>query len=85
MDFNWQNRKTALPKMVYACANFTLEGGYRYFGLQDWGECWVGDNGYDKHGKGMDDDSLCSVSVGGPHRNQVYRFLPGTYLYYRDR
>ncbi|XP_028403372.1 uncharacterized protein LOC114526070 [Dendronephthya gigantea] len=54
-DVDWDNWDEYLPAFTCRCAEAAMKKGYKYFGLQYWGECWSGpspaaDNEYDKHG-----------------------------------
>ena len=57
IDVDWENWDTYLPEFACRCADAAKKKGYKYIGLQFWGECWSGptlqaEAEYDKHGKG---------------------------------
>ena len=59
-DIDWYN----IRGMVTRCAERAYERGYRYFGIQFYGECWgdeEGENRYDMHGAAdlRDRDQKC--------------------------
>lgn len=66
------------------CANKTAAAGYKFFGIQFWGECWAGENpdvAYDSDGQsdycfGRDflpcDNSASSNCAGMEGVNYVY-------------
>ncbi|XP_027055043.1 neurotrypsin-like [Pocillopora damicornis] len=68
-NIDWHN----LRSLVTRCAERAFELGYRYFGVQFYGECWGDDRPrptYDKHGAGKG----CTDGVGDEIHNFVYRF-----------
>ncbi|XP_022808637.1 uncharacterized protein LOC111345619 [Stylophora pistillata] len=70
-NIDWHN----LRSMVTRCAERAFELGYRYFGVQYYGECWGDDRvrpTYDKHDAGKG----CTDGVGDKIHNFVYRFAP---------
>lgn len=70
-NIDWHN----LRSLVTRCAERAFELGYRYFGVQFYGECWGDDRPrptYDKHGAGKG----CTDGVGDEIHNFVYRFAP---------
>lgn len=70
-QIDWWNRRAIVTK----CAERAFVRGYRYFGVQFYGECWGDDRPrptYDKHGPGKG----CTDGVGDDIHNFVYRFAP---------
>lgn len=70
-QIDWWNMRS----MVTKCAERAFVRGYKYFGVQFYGECWGDDRlrpSYDKHGPGKG----CTDGVGDEVHNYVYRFAP---------
>ena len=71
-QIDWWNMRS----MVTKCAERAFVRGYKYFGVQFYGECWGDDRlrpSYDKHGpgKGCTDGELVSGRPGGEVLNKV--------------
>lgn len=69
---DWNN----LNATIRQCAYVARDIGYKYFGVQFYGECWSSDNAtatYDKHGVQTNTDK-CVGNIGGANTNVVYRF-----------
>lgn len=67
---DWYN----LNKTIAECAHRVSVTGFRYFGVQFYGECWSGMNAqstYDKQGT----STRCIYGVGRRKANFVYAFL----------
>ncbi|XP_031553321.1 neurogenic locus notch homolog protein 1-like isoform X4 [Actinia tenebrosa] len=67
---DWNDIKTSV---IDKCANAVQALGYKYFGIQFYGECWSGPDAsvqYDKHGT---QGSECYVGVGAAGSNFVYQ------------
>lgn len=88
-DVNWYDWDNYLPAFACRCAEAAMKKGYKYFGLQYWGECWSGpspavDQTYEKHGKGQacygPGYEKCTPSfttcVGDHNNNFVYEIEP---------
>ena len=78
-QIDWWNMRS----MVTKCAERAFVRGYKYFGVQFYGECWGDDRlrpSYDKHGpgKGCTDGELGSGRPGGC---SAQRSKPFTLLY----
>ena len=41
-DIDWHDWANYLPQFTCRCAKAAIDKGYKYFGLQFWGECWSG-------------------------------------------
>jgi len=70
-QLDWWNMRAIVTK----CAERAFVRGYKYFGVQFYGECWGDDRPlptYDKHGPGKG----CTDGVGDEVHNYVYRFAP---------
>jgi len=78
---DWRNYDTWLQQFACECAAKAQSLGEKYFGLQFWGECWIGGNAFDKHGENpngcssncfeeCDEDSR--ICVGRNWQNAVY-------------
>lgn len=68
---DWWNLRSIVTK----CAERAFVRGFKYFGVQFYGECWGDDRprpSYDKHGIGKG----CTDGVGDEIHNFVYRFAP---------
>ncbi|XP_028411153.1 uncharacterized protein LOC114533760 [Dendronephthya gigantea] len=88
-NIDWYNWDDYLPAFTCRCAEAAMKKGYKYFGLQFWGECWSGpspaaDTEYDKHGVGKEcfgfgyekctnNDKNC---VGKNNHNFIYEIEP---------
>jgi len=70
------------------CAAKAREGGFEYFGIQNFGECWSGNGDYSKYGtfddyngkcswgiEKMCDDSDDKVCFGRQNINYVYKLI----------
>lgn len=80
-QIDWWNMRS----MVTKCAERAFVRGYKYFGVQFYGECWGDDRlrpSYDKHGpgKGCTDGELGSGRPGGGGCS-AQRSKPFTLLY----
>lgn len=78
---NWHNVTASFMAVIRACASVTQQHGFRYFGIQDYGECWSGKNGdlsYKRHGKSYKCNGLAH-GVGLAWTNFVYRFVRGAF------
>ncbi|KXJ15080.1 scavenger receptor cysteine-rich type 1 protein M130 [Exaiptasia diaphana] len=70
-EIDWFN----IRSLVTLCAEHAHARGYKYFGIQFFGECWGSKTGhldFDIHGKGTN----CYEGVGAQSHNFVYRFAP---------
>jgi hypothetical protein len=68
-QINWYS----MDKTVNQCAHVAFQKGYKYFGVQFYGECWSGaavNETYDKYGKTTE----CWEGVGKDWTNFVYKF-----------
>ncbi|CAH3159794.1 unnamed protein product [Porites lobata] len=73
---NWHKPTTSFMAVIRACAAVAQNHGFRYFGVQDYKECWSGKNGdlsYNRHGISYDCQGLAH-GVGKAWTNFVYRF-----------
>ncbi|CAB3989558.1 Hypothetical predicted protein [Paramuricea clavata] len=87
-DLNWFDWHNYMPQMVCRCAEQAMKKGYKYFGLQYWGECWSGSSQaqYNKYGEGGSCygpeykmcDSRDSNCVGDHLHNFVYEIATFT-------
>jgi len=60
---DWYNWEIYMPQLMCRCANKAKELGFRYFGLQYFGECWAGnDTSYAK--LGSSEPSGCFAKPG---------------------
>lgn len=78
---NWHNATTSFMAVIRACAAMAQHQGFRYFGVQDYKECWSGKNGdlsYKRHGLSYNCDGLAH-GVGKAWTNFVYRFKRGAF------
>lgn len=78
---NWHNATTSFMAVIRACAAMAQHHGFRYFGVQDYKECWSGKNGdlsYKRHGLSYDCDGLAH-GIGKAWTNFVYRFKRGAF------
>ena len=78
---NWHNVTASFMAVIRACASVAQQHGFRYFGIQDYGECWSGKNGdlsYKRHGKSYKCNGLAH-GVGEAWTNFVYRFVRGAF------
>lgn len=69
---NWDRAlKTAIgrPYDKNSCAAAAKAAGMKFFGVQDGNECWIGNEGYDKHGKAA---GYCEPG-GSPLKNHVWK------------
>jgi len=55
-----------------SCSKIAIDNNYRYFGLQDGKQCFVGNSGYDKYGSSSNCKIVKSFYMGGPDVNAVY-------------
>ena len=75
---NWTDPRNSYSKIIRACAVDVSKAGFRYFGIQNYKECWSGVNGsvtYNKYGRKNNCDLL--NGVGKHWSNFVYRFVEG--------
>ena len=78
---NWNKPTTSFMAVIRACAAVAQNHGFRYFGVQDYKECWSGKNGdlsYNRHGISYDCQGLAH-GVGKAWTNFVYRFKRGAF------
>ena len=78
---NWHKPTTSFMAVIRACAAVAQNHGFRYFGVQDYKECWSGKNGdlsYNRHGISYDCQGLAH-GVGKSWTNFVYRFKRGAF------
>jgi len=84
---DWKNWVTYSPQMICRCAEAAKQGGYNYFAIQFWGECWTGNDttvNYNRNGmstncrnEGFDECKCNSYNcVGMAYTNYVYKLLP---------
>lgn len=69
-NIDWHN----LNKTVLECARRVNSKGFRYFGIQFYGECWSGENAeltYNKQGTSKN----CFRGLGERNANFVYAFV----------
>ena len=71
---------TQLDETIHQCAQVAYNKGYQYFAVQDYGECYSGNNAsatYAKHNKSEDGcywiDKKVGFGVGKENTNFVYR------------
>lgn len=62
-----------MDRTVASCAKAVQAKGYKYFGLQFYGECWSGGIVYDKYGVSPPDS--CWKGVGKKWANFVYKII----------
>lgn len=84
---DWYKWPESLHALACKCANLTKAKGYKYFGLQFYGECWSGPSeqfyrdGNSKQCVGADykacDDSSATECVGKAMTNYIYTFVDG--------
>ena len=70
---------------IFRCAKKVVEGGFRYFGLQFYGECWSGDHAEHLfateskkcigHNYGSCDDNTLGACTGEAGNNYVYEIV----------
>eukprot|EP00794_Sanderia_malayensis_P014098 gene14098-15570_t len=68
-QIDWSN----MNETIKQCADGADHNGYRWFGIQFYGECWSGPSAsttYDKHGISTN----CRDGVGAADANAVYQF-----------
>ncbi|PFX14962.1 Fibroblast growth factor receptor 1-A [Stylophora pistillata] len=73
---DWRDMNNSFSSIIRACAVNVSKAGFRYFGIQNYKECWSGVNGsitYDKYGR--HNNCFLSYGVGTPWSNFVYRFV----------
>ncbi|XP_028403466.1 uncharacterized protein LOC114526148 [Dendronephthya gigantea] len=88
-DVDWMNWDEYLPAFTCRCAEAAMKKGYKYFGLQFWGECWSGpspaaEKGIIKHARGKKCygpqykkcDSNSNNCVGAENHNFIYEIHP---------
>lgn len=68
-DIDWLN----LNNTIAECARRVSEKGFRYFGLQFYGECWSGMNAHRTYNK-QGTSTRCIYGVGRKKANFVYAF-----------
>jgi len=61
---DWMKWNTYMPNLVCRCANQARSLGYKYFGLQFYGECWAGNNQTEYLKDGVAPASDCIVRPG---------------------
>lgn len=69
-SIDWSN----VNETVKQCADAADKNGYRWFGVQYYGECWSGPSAevtYNKHGMSTN----CASGIGKDFANAVYRFF----------
>lgn len=76
-EIDWYN----LRNMVTKCAEKAWERGFRYFGIQFYGECWSDEEAetrYNMHGEvgRLQREQNCIEGVGMHWANYVYKFAP---------
>ena len=67
--------------VIRACAAVAQQHGFRYFGIQDYHECWSGKDGdlsYNRHGISYECYGVVH-GVGKAWTNFVYRFVRGAF------
>lgn len=68
---------TQLDETIHQCGQVAYNKGYHYFAVQDYGECYSGNNAsatYDKHGKSEDGCYwIDKLGVGKENASFVYR------------
>ncbi|KAK2574277.1 hypothetical protein P5673_000422 [Acropora cervicornis] len=62
-----------MERTVASCAKAVQAKGYKYFGLQFYGECWSGGIVYDKYG--VSPPESCWKGVGKQWANFVYKII----------
>jgi len=70
-SIDWHDLKSSV---IDRCAKTAKAKGYKYFGIQFYGECWSGPHAEDTYRKYGPSDK-CWVGVGGEGTNMVHRII----------
>ena len=78
---NWKDMNSSFLAIIHACAEMvSKENGFQYFAVQNYRECWSGENGgftYNKLGQSDNCYEFGNYGVGGDWSNFVYRIVKG--------